>query len=252
MCLVLFAYNVSEKYPIVLAANRDEFYSRPTAPMAFWETHPDLLAGKDLERGGTWFGVTRSGRFAALTNFRNPSGMKPSVSSRGEIITEFLTTATSGQRFAAHLEKTAGRYNGYNLLFGDMNGIYWFSNVTREFRCVESGIHGLSNRYLDTPWPKVVSGRKALESSLGDEQLHDTLLSVLEDRVQPGDQLLPNTGVGLEWERILSPLFIESETYGTRSSTVMTIDSSNLVQVTERTFDQGCQNGYNDLRFSLP
>lgn len=251
MCLVLFAYEVSERYPFVLAANRDEFHARPTAPMHFWETCPDLLAGKDLERGGTWFGVTRSGRFAALTNFRNPSGINPSAVSRGEIITNFLTLDILLDNFGENLKQTSDGYNGYNLLYGDPNDIFCFSNVTNEIQKVAPGLHGLSNRFLDSPWPKVEKGRKELKRCINDEIQHETLLSLLTDREKPEDRLLPDTGVGLEWERMLSPLFIESVTYGTRSSTVMTIDASNRIRVTERTYGNGMQDGYKDLQFSL-
>ncbi len=252
MCLILFAHQISEQYPLVLAANRDEFYARLTAPMQFWEKCPDLLAGKDLQRGGTWFGVNRAGRFAALTNFRNPSGINPSAVSRGGIILDFLNSQISCAKFGEQLKRTAGRYNGHNLLYGDMEGIFCFSNVSNEIQNVSPGIHGLSNRFLDSPWPKVVKGKKTFKRCLDTELTHEILLSLLTDREKPEDHRLPDTGVGLEWERMLSPLFIESETYGTRSSTVMTIDALNQIQVTERTYENGLQDGYNDLQFSLP
>ncbi len=251
MCLILFAHQISEKYPLVLAANRDEFYARPTAPMHFWKNCPDLLAGKDLERGGTWFGVTRAGRFAALTNFRNPAGIKPSAVSRGEIIVDFLDSQISCAKFGEQLQRSAEKYNGYNLLYGDRNDLFCFSNVSNEIQKVSPGIHGLSNRFLDSAWPKVEKGKNALEKCIDEEPLHTSLLSLLTDRKKPEDHLLPDTGVGFAMERMLSPLFIESPTYGTRSSTVMTIDASNWIQVTERTYENGLQKGYRDVQFLL-
>ncbi len=251
MCLVLFAYKVSKEYPLVLAANRDEFYARPTAPMHFWENSPDLLAGKDIQRGGTWFGVNRSGRFAALTNFRNPSGINPSAVSRGGIILDFLNTEISVPKFGEKLKRTAAKYNGYNLLYGDLNTLFCFTNVANEIQRVVPGIHGLSNRFLDSSWPKVVKGKKALGKCLDSKPIHEKLLSLLTDREKPEDHLLPDTGVGLEWERMLSPLFIESATYGTRSSTVMTIDTRNRIQVTERTYENRVNNGHKKFQFVI-
>ena len=252
MCLVLFAYQVSKTYPLILAANRDEFYNRPTAPMHFWDDHSNVLAGRDLEKGGTWFGVTASGCFAALTNFRDPFSVNPEALSRGEIIIDFLTAGHSCERFAEQLVRRANAYNGYNLLFSDSKTLYWFSSRKQAAEPVEPGVHGLSNRHLDTAWPKVIDGRKTLSRCLEQGISHDVLFSMLQNKAIPPDHLLPDTGVGVEWERILAPLFIKSEVYGTRSSTVMTIDSENRIRVTEKTFAPSDSQAIEERHFSLP
>lgn len=234
MCLILFGYKVSRQYPVILIANRDEFYGRPTAPLHAWET-PPVFAGKDLEQGGTWFGVNHNGTFAALTNYRDPALLKQNAPSRGKIIVDFLAARASCQ---AHfnLKKTFKQYNGFNLLFGSKKELFWFSNLKQTMEKVPPGIHGLSNRFLNTAWPKVTAGRKAFKKALQNPVTTESLFSVLADESVPQDDQLPDTGVGLEWERLLSPLFIQSDTYGTRSSTVMLMDQDNTITLVERTY----------------
>ncbi|MCP4021453.1 MAG: NRDE family protein, partial [Desulfobacteraceae bacterium] len=219
MCLILFAYNISEEYPLILAANRDEFYQRQTRPMSFWEGHPDILAGMDLEGGGTWLGIHKSGKFGAITNFRDPASIKSAAPSRGEIIIDYLNHQDKTIDFLEQFKPQSEKYNGFNLLFGDRHNLYWFSNIKDKIIEIEPGIHGLSNRHLDTPWPKVASGKKALAEITKTHPSQEDLFDILLDRHIPDDSLLPDTGVGLEFERILSPLFIKSPVYGTRSST---------------------------------
>jgi uncharacterized protein with NRDE domain len=251
MCLILLGYKISNNYPLIIAANRDEFYQRPTAPMHFWENNPDILAGKDIEQGGTWLGINKTGRFAALTNYRDPSSIKPNAPSRGEIIIDYLVSKKSSQTHFNNFKKESAAYNGFNLLFGDKDDLFWFSNLKNKIEQIQPGIHGLSNKHLDTSWPKVVSGKKTLEKINCNNITSEALFSMLCDQSIPDDNLLPETGVGLEWERILSPLFIRNDIYGTRSSTVMLMDQSGGIEVTERTYNPENNLDYKDRHFSF-
>jgi len=240
MCLILFAWRAHEAFPFILAANRDEFYERPTAPADFWEEAPDLLAGRDLKAGGTWFGVTRQGKVAAITNYRDPASLKAGAPSRGEVVSGFLRGREGPAAYLDRLVPAAGRYNGFSLLLGDASGLFVYSN-RGESLTVEPGIHGMSNHLIDSPWPKVVRGKAALARLLGEAGVPspEALLDLLADRTRPPDGELPDTGVGLEWERILSPLFIESPSYGTRSSTVLLVRRTGQATFIERLFQGG-------------
>jgi len=251
MCLILFGYKISKKYPLVLIANRDEFYQRPTAPMHFWNNNPSILAGKDLEQGGTWFGIHENGRFAALTNYRDPSSLRQNAPSRGDIIVDFLESDLPAETYFLSFKKKAGIYNGFNLLFGDKDTLFWFSNLKNTVEKVTPGIHGLSNRFIDTPWPKVETGKRKLENALNRSITPDSLFSILADRHVPDDTLLPSTGMTLEWERLLSPLFIQSETYGTSSSIVMQMDQRGNSDVVERTYSLDDKTAFKDRQFYI-
>ncbi len=251
MCLILFGYKVSEKYPLVLVANRDEFYQRPTAPMHFWEDRPSILAGKDLEQGGTWFGVSKSGRFAALTNFRDPSSIKQKAPSRGEIIVDYLQSNEPASEYSKSFRQKVESYNGFNLIFGNMGNLYWFSNLKNAPEKIKPGIHGISNHFLDTPWPKVESGKKALKKIFNEKISSHDLFPILTDQSVPEEILLPDTGVGIEMEKMLSPLFIQSDIYGTRSSTVMIVDREGNLDVSERTYSPKNKNDYTNKSFIL-
>lgn len=232
MCLILVAWRNHPQYPLVVAANRDEFYKRPTAPAAFWPDHPQVLAGRDREAGGTWMGITRQGRFAALTNFRDPKRQQPQAPSRGRLVAGFLTSAQSIDAYLDGLDASA--YNGFNLLLGDGERLVAFSNVSNERHELKPGIYGLSNALLDTPWPKVGAGKTALEAALNalpDERHLWALLR--DDRTHP-DDALPATGVPVEWERLLSAAFVLSPDYGTRSSTVLTCSTGSVVSYDEQ------------------
>jgi uncharacterized protein with NRDE domain len=257
MCLILLGYKVSQQYPLVIAANRDEFFLRPTQPMHAWETAPFMVAGKDLEQGGTWFGVHKNGTFAALTNFRDPIAVRQDAPSRGEIIVDLLESGQPALTYFKKFQKKAQAYNGFNLIFGDPENLFWYSNKKNTIETIAPGIHGLSNKFLDTPWPKVESGKRALERQIrsfvttGSSRTPESLFSILKDRTFPDDNLLPDTGVGLEWERILSPLFIQSPTYGTRSSTVMLRDQQGKITVIERTWNPEDRLNFSDQKFSI-
>ena len=241
MCLILFAYRIHPHYRLLVAANRDEFYARPTAPMAFWEEAPDLLAGRDLAAGGTWLGITRQGRFAAITNYRDPCNVRPDAPSRGALVSGYLQGQEPARDYLNRLIPKARDYNGFNLLLGDAEGLCYYSNQDGAPRILSPGLYGLSNHLLDTPWPKVERGRRQLGALLerqADPSPAD-LLQLLADRTPVPDEALPRTGVSLAWERTLSPMFIASPNYGTRSSTVLQLAAGGAVYVAEKTWVSG-------------
>ncbi|MFZ5645326.1 MAG: NRDE family protein [Bacillota bacterium] len=238
MCFVVLAYDCHPDYLLVLAANRDEYHSRPTAPAHFWEDAPGVLAGKDLEHCGTWLGVSRPGRLAALTNYRDPSSHRPGTPSRGALVRDYLSSSFDPVSYLNKLNNCRGEYNGYNLLLMD-GGIMWhYSNRTGKPLKITPGIHGLSNHLLDTPWPKVEKGKAALGRIIkySGDTLVEGLFELLSDSEMASDKSLPQTGVTLEWERLLSPVFIQNELYGTRSSTVIMVKRSGQILFRERSF----------------
>jgi uncharacterized protein with NRDE domain len=249
MCLILFAYQVHKEYKLIVAANRDESYKRPTAPAHFWEDCPDILAGRDLEKMGTWMGVTTSGRFAALTNYRNPKEVTEGKRSRGELVADALKYDGNVKNYMELLGKNKDVYPGYNLLAGDSNELYYYSNIGQELVKVIPGIYGVSNHLLNTDWPKVKTGKEGLSDIINGEQDHlvESLFGLLQNADPAPDELLPNTGVSLEWERMLSPLFIKSKDYGTRSSTVLLMSEKEIKYV-ERVFTA---EGVKDQQYSV-
>jgi uncharacterized protein with NRDE domain len=237
MCLILFAYKVHPKYKLMVAANRDEFYQRPTAPVHFWEDDPEILAGRDLEKLGTWMGVTKSGRFAALTNYRDPKEVTQGKRSRGELVANALQYKGDIKEYMQSLVRNNDTYPGYNLLAGDRDELYYYSNVVQELITVTPGIYGVSNHLLNTTWPKVQTGKEGLAAILNNnqEELVEPLLTLLQKADQAPDEKLPQTGVSLDLERMLSSMFIKSDNYGTRSSTVLLMDEQEIHYV-ERVF----------------
>ncbi|MBI4190764.1 MAG: NRDE family protein [Betaproteobacteria bacterium] len=240
MCLIIFAHKVHPDYPLVLAANRDEVYTRPTAPAAFWEDHPDIYGGRDLDHGGTWLGVSRNGRIAAVTNFRDGYATRNAARSRGELVSSFLSGNQPAADYVNRVARDTHAYNGFNLIAGDLDELYYVSNRGSHVAAIAPGIHGVSNHLLNTPWPKVEQGKKNLAELLqhGAQELIDGLFAVLADRTIAPDHALPDTGVGLPRERVLSPAFIISPTYGTRSSTVILVDNHGQVIFIERSFGE--------------
>jgi uncharacterized protein with NRDE domain len=239
MCLILFAYRVHPEYKLIVAANRDEFYHRSTAPAHFWEDSPEILAGRDLEKMGTWMGVTKGGRFAALTNYRDPKESAEGKRSRGELVADVLNYKGNLKDYMQDLERNNERYPGYNLVAGDINELYYYSNRGKGLQKLEPGIYGLSNHLLNTEWPKVQTGKKGLTQIINEknEDIIGELLNLLQNADPYLDELLPDTGVSLEWERMLSPLYIKSENYGTRSSTALLM-SEKEIQFVERVFSK--------------
>ncbi|WP_309122533.1 NRDE family protein [Paenibacillus sp.] len=225
MCLILFAYRMHPTYRLIVAANRDEFYGRPTAPAQYWADDPRILAGRDLLKMGTWMGVTTTGRFAALTNVRNPQEVPTGKRSRGELVADYLKSDVTPEQYIKQAARTRDDYPGYNLLAWDRDELYYYSNVGDAPQRLEPGVYGVSNHLLNTPWPKVVRGREGLAELLkgNGDPMTERLFDLLRHDAPAPDEHLPRTGVPLEWERLLSPMFVRSEAhaYGTRTSTVV-------------------------------
>lgn len=250
MCLILFAHRAHPGYRLVVAANRDEWFRRPTAPAAFWPDAPQVLAGRDLEAKGTWLGVTRTGRFAALTNFREAESHRPGAPSRGALVSDFLRSDLAADEYLRSLRAEAGRYNGFSLLVADTESVRYFSNREGEVRELPSGVYGLSNHLLDVPWPKVRAGKSHLAAHVEGCVDAARLLEVLDDTHEAPDDELPRTGVSLERERQLSPLRVLSGGYGTRSSTVLLFSADGEIVFLERSFDpSGAKSGIVRERF---
>jgi uncharacterized protein with NRDE domain len=243
MCLILVAWRVHPDYPLVVAANRDEFFARPTAPAAFWKDAPQVLAGRDLEAGGTWMGITRGRRFAALTNFRDPAQMRKDAPSRGRLVADFLTGNDAPQAYLEGIAGYGGCCNGYNLLVGDGEALWWASNMGGEPRKLEPGMYGVSNHLLDTPWPKVGAGKTALAAAIDRLPDDQALFELLRDEGIHPDDALPKTGVPLEWERLLSSAFVKSPGYGTRGSTLLCVDREAWIAFDEQTWLPGAKPG---------
>jgi uncharacterized protein with NRDE domain len=242
VCLILFAHKAHPDYPLVLAGNRDEFYDRPTAPAAFWADAPKILAGRDLVGGGTWLGITRTGRLATVANYRHPAEKQVQGLSRGLLTVDFLRGTASPRAYLETVARLGESYKGFNLLAADGKEFAYYANRGGYIRRLTPGIYGLSNALLDTPWPKVAQGKAALQELLtAGTPEPETLLAILADTSRPSDHLLPDTGVGLERERLLSSRFIASPDYGTRASTVVLIDRTGQVTFVERSFDRSPQ-----------
>lgn len=239
MCLILFAWQAHPRYPLVVAANRDEFHNRPTAAAAYWKESPQLLAGRDLQAGGTWLGITNQGRFAAITNYREPRANEPVLEqSRGHLVRDFLLDKTTPAVFGDDLRTRSDAYRGFNVLLGDPGQLIYVSNRNEKNVVVSAGIHGLSNHLLDTDWPKAHRGRARLGALLEDDYLDpEALLELLANRhVVPGGEP-PGFELNLAPELLTRMTFIVSAEYGTRSSTVLLMDRDGKVTFVERQFD---------------
>jgi len=225
-------------YWLILAANRDEFYDRPSALLDYWAEHPDVLAGRDLKSNGTWLGVTTTGRIGAVTNYRDPTSHMQDAPSRGILVGGYLTGNSSPRPYLDAVSKIGHTYNGFNLIVGDGSSLYYYSNRATGIRSLKPGLYGISNHLLDTPWPKVELGKGQLRAQLLGKENIETEKSwkILADGSPASDEKLPDTGVGLQWERMLSPVFITSQNYGTRSSTIVLIEKSGQTTMMERTF----------------
>ncbi|MEF8766457.1 MAG: NRDE family protein [Candidatus Accumulibacter phosphatis] len=238
MCLIVLAWQVHSDYPLVVAANRDEFFARPAAPAAFWPEAPQVLAGRDLEAGGTWLGVSRARRFAALTNYREGGKQDPDARSRGALVADFLIGKASPAAYLAEVAAAAADYNGFNLFVGDEQHLGYFSNRgDGQPHWLEPGIYGLSNHLIDTPWPKLASAKATFAAALSGLPAPAPFFALLADQEIVPDAHLPETGVPLEWERILSAVFVRSENYGTRASTLLTRQRDGQTTLIERSFD---------------
>ena len=253
MCLILMALSSHPTYPLIVVANRDEFYARPTADATFWDDAPHVLAGRDLREGGTWLGVSRSGRFAAVTNFRGPDVPPAAPVSRGQLVGDFLLGNQDTAGYLATVAENGHHYRGFNLVAGTSADIHYYANRgDRRPEAVTPGIHALSNHLLNTPWPKVERAKAHLSALLARERVETgALLDLLLDQTPATETELPDTGVGLERERQLSPIFIRTAEYGTRSSTLLLIDAEGEVSFTERTFVGGHPQSQRSFEFNL-
>ena len=253
MCLIHFHYKEHPIYQLIIVANRDEFYNRPTKQAHFWEDEPEILAGRDLLQKGTWLGISKNGKFAAITNFRDPR-LPERPYSRGNIVRNFLTASTTPKDFVDQLERERDSYVGYNVIISDGKEFYHYNNILNEKNEIPPGTHSISNHSLNTPWPKVVKGKSLLSNYLKNHperiQISD-LFDILMDREIAPDDQLPDTGVGLEMERYLSSSFICLPHYGTRCSTVLLVDYEKNVTFVERTYEKGEFQFENRFEFKI-
>ncbi|MER2516269.1 NRDE family protein [Candidatus Accumulibacter phosphatis] len=240
MCLILIAWQAHPDYPLVVAANRDEFFARPSAAAAFWPEAPQVLAGRDLEAGGTWLGISREQRFAALTNYREGRQAASNARSRGALVADFLSGAASPSAYLAQVAARATDYNGFNLFVADGQHLAYYANRgDNPPRFLSPGIYGLSNHLLDTPWPKLATGKASFAEALAKLPAQAKFFDLLADQEIVADSHLPETGVALAWERILSAVFVRSEDYGTRASTLLVRHRHGLTTLVERSFVAG-------------
>lgn len=253
MCLLVLAWRVHPRYRLIVAANRDEYHDRPAAPLAQWEGPDKIFAGRDLRAGGTWFGVDQNRRFGVVTNFRELQRPKPTAPSRGRLVPDYLSQRESPGSFLRSMDAQASAYSGFNLLLADEHELHYATNREAPFsRSLEAGIFGLSNRSLDTPWPKLLRTRRRLATAIQQMSDHlspDVLFEMLADRTQVlPDETLPDTGLDSVWERTLSSPFVLDPRYGTRCSTVLLIEHSGMLRIVERRFDSaGTVNGETEL-----
>lgn len=239
MCLIFIAHRQHPDYPLVIAANRDEFYERPTRPM-HWQDNGRLLAGKDLSAGGTWLGLSKTGRFAAVTNYREPQASQPAASSRGHIPLDFLRSDLSITDFAEQLRQHQNDYAGFNLVFGSLKPpylLYHFSNRNDVLAPLDNGIFGLSNALLDSPWPKIDQARPQIDRLMQKPPKTEDWFEIMADKHMASMEELPETGIGSEAEKLMSPRFIHTPGYGTRSTSLIMIGRSQPIVVHERNYN---------------
>lgn len=239
MCLILVAHRPEEAMPLLVLANRDEFYDRPAKAADYWQDTPGMIAGRDLVSGGTWFGV-RNKRWATVTNIREGTrDQEPHIRSRGWLVRDYLKSVLSPEDFLSSIQEKTTEYAGFNLLLGDGSELWYTTNRSIGKKCLKPGIYGLSNHLLDTPWPKVVRGKNALKQLLKSPSLdYDTAFDLLADTTLSADSELPDTAIPLEWERALSAIFITMPNYGTRCSTLFMVGAEGQKSFLERRYNR--------------
>lgn len=242
MCLILFSWKTHAKYKLVLAANRDEFYDRPTKPANFWEDYPEVIAGRDEKSGGTWIGITKSGRLAALTNYRALQNIGPNAASRGRFTSDFLTRKDTPEQYIRKIKNSGIHYNGFNLMVGNSDSLFYYNNVNHNIKEIDPGTYGLSNGFFQENWPKIKKGRTALKAIIKQPEISaNDLLNILNNNAITEDKYLPKTGIPVDKERLLSPLFIKMKGYGTRCSTLIFTDYQDKIKFIEKTYAVGEQ-----------
>ena len=236
MCILFFAINQHPKYPVIICANRDEFHARPTQSMHWW-SNDEVLAGKDLQAGGTWLGLNRQGRFSALTNFRQPHLIDKNKQSRGDLVLQAL--AKQDDEMAQLLTTTSSQYNGFNLVFGELNNLTCFDNVSQKHQALRSSFHSLCNGALDDIWPKMALGQANLATAINDKPLDiNQLFTLMKSDQKAQTEHLPQTGVPLSWEQLLSSIFIVSPEYGTRTTNIITLDNEGNIDVYDQSYNE--------------
>lgn len=243
MCIIVVAWHVCPDAPLVLAANRDEYHGRPTAPAQPWDGQPDIHGGRDLQAGGSWLAVGRKGRLAAVTNLREPAPRRAGARSRGLLVSDFLHGQDAPAEYLRQVAARIAEYDPFNLLVGDADGLWFLGSRDDVPLALGAGIYGISNGALDCPWPKVRQGKAELQRVLSARPGNHpdsiaALFALLSRRDAPADGELPDTGVGLEWERRLAPLFVQAGDYGTRSSTVLVRETGGTTHLHERRYDR--------------
>jgi uncharacterized protein with NRDE domain len=242
MCLILFSFRAHRHFPLVVAANRDEHFSRPAAPAAFWEDLPEIYGGRDLEKGGTWMGLHGDGRFAAITNYREGVPGPAAPRSRGELVSGFLAGSSTAEDFFRQAASRNTEYNPYSMIAGDLDALHFYSNRIEQPQIIPPGVHGLSNHLLNTPWPKVTSGAAALSATTDfddPDAISGVMFPLLLNDQAASDQQLPDTGITRQREKELSPPFIRGEHYGTRTSSVVLVNAAGDVFFHEKRFGPG-------------
>lgn len=233
MCTIIFSWKNHKNHDLILASNRDEFYNRPTEPAHFWDNDQKIFAGRDMTAGGTWIGISKKKRFAALTNYRDLDKISPSAPSRGQLTSDYILGSMSPKEYLIQLKNNDSIYNPFNLLAGDQNELWYYNNIDQSTTQLQPGLYGLSNGLLDDAWPKVIEGKKTFEPVF-DQEVIDAkeVLHLLENEALAPDEALPTTGVPYDVEKRLSALFIKlNGNYGTRSSTVILSNSKETTYI---------------------
>ncbi|MBL4900185.1 MAG: NRDE family protein [Colwellia sp.] len=246
MCILFFAIKQHPKYPVIICANRDEFHQRPTQAMHWWPKNNllaanvlanDVLAGKDLQAGGTWLGLNKQGRFSALTNFRQPDLIDQNKQSRGELVLQAL--AHQNEEMTKELAKSSSDYNGFNLVFGQLDKLVCFDSVSQKQQVLSAGFHSLCNGALDNIWPKMALGQATLAEAIKDHSLDIAqLFKLMKNGQQAQTEHLPKTGVPLNWEQLLSSIFIISPEYGTRTTNIITLDNQGIISIYDQSYNE--------------
>jgi len=249
---MVFGFKNHSEYNLIFASNRDEFYERPSLTARWWSSNMQIIGGKDLKKGGTWLGVKKTGSFSAVTNYRDPDSYKKSAESRGSLPVEFLHNSDNPESFFESLKKRSDLYNGFNLIAGNKDHLYHYSNIENRINSLPSGIHGISNAMLNTPWPKVERAKQLFRDKLNQNKISDDdLFSILSDRKKFDRKFLPKTGLSPEKEREVSSIFIKTDTYGTRCSSLLYIKKSGDIRFLERTYKPGSLEIENEVEHNI-